>query len=267
MKRPAVTGIVKTGSADHSEDFIAPDRHLSGAEVPAALIAASRRRHLDQRYVQIVPAHAPSRSSRPSSSPSLPSATIKADRGSIIANQPEVFFMAEDIDASHTAGNAAATATPSMETATMADIDLSIDAPALPDVPTDDGGVGPISIDDIIVRIRAAHDQGMTINDINAHLLPIIGQQTAGHLLGLEASTPPAIDIMGEVQASFADDRNHPRLSPLLGTITSQVIENVGGSSKDGPPSSFCSTQLLHSMNIKSSAIPRNTTGTAQAYC
>jgi len=87
--------------------------------------------------------------------------------------------MAEDIDASHTAGNAA-TATPSMETATMADIDLSIDAPALPDVPAADGRGDDISIDDIVARIRAAHAQGMAIEDINNRLEVLLTDTATG---------------------------------------------------------------------------------------
>ena len=189
--------------------------------------------------------------------------------------------MAEDIDASHTAGNAAATATPSMETATMADIDLSIDAPALPDVPPDDGGVGPISIDDIIVRIRAAHDQGMTIEDINHRLEALLTTVTYAKSPPLPQSEgktsvkPPPPDANPAIDETGRERRTMPRpgsevwqstparSKPSAENSPDQVDLPPRGASRDShipaiPRSSehgraTCRTPLLHTKSSPSS--------------
>jgi hypothetical protein len=65
MQRPSDPGSIKARPARHCENLIAPDRHLSGAEMRTTPIAASRRCRLDQRYVDVFPTHAPSRSWQP----------------------------------------------------------------------------------------------------------------------------------------------------------------------------------------------------------
>ena len=78
-------------------------------------------------------------------------------------------------------------------------------------------------IDDIIDRLRAAHAAGITLDDITARLHPVIGPEDVSPLLELETSTPPAVEIMGEISAPSHRRRNDPRLNPLLGTKLSSA--------------------------------------------
>lgn len=111
--------------------------------------------------------------------------------------------------------------------------------------PTEDQPSSLTDIDELITRLRAAHDHGITIEELHAHLRPIIAQSGAGPLLGLETQTPPCTEKSDEITAMPEDISEDLRRNPLLGTSYSQSIENVGGSSQDGPLKSFCYDKLL----------------------
>jgi len=86
-------------------------------------------------------------------------------------------------------------------------------------------------------------------------------------LLGLETSTTPEIEITREISEPASETKRAPRRNPLLGTITSQVIENVGGSSQDGPPNSFCYDNLLRFGADSQQVKPRKSAGNGPRGC
>jgi hypothetical protein len=66
-----------------------------------------------------------------------------------------------------------------------------------------------------------------------------------GPLLGITSSAIPTIEKAGDFQIEPNDDAGIPLRSPLLGTSTSQGIENSRGSSERRSPESICYPKLL----------------------
>lgn len=99
------------------------------------------------------------------------------------------------------------------------------------DADVDDAQTSVTGIDDLIVQLRAAHDRGTTIEELHAHLRPIIDRGDVGPLLELE---PPTAEKAGENSTASEDARDDPRCNPLLGTISTKAlkalveIENIG---------------------------------------
>ena len=89
----------------------------------------------------------------------------------------------------------------------------------------------------------------------------------SGALLGLEPSSPPAIEKAGQNLTRPADLDHLPRHTPLLGTICSQRIDNAGGSSKRRSPESVCYTELLHNPGLQSPPNPRKSAVNGREGC
>ena len=79
-------------------------------------------------------------------------------------------------------------------------------------------------------------------------------------LLELEPSNPPNTEITGEKSVMSKDSNQNPRLAPLLGTITSQVIEISRGSSERRSPESVCYEKLLRENDPSSPVTPQKIT-------
>jgi hypothetical protein len=83
-----------------------------------------------------------------------------------------------------------------------------------------------------------------------------MGPADTSSLLGLE---PPAVEKAGQNPAQEIDADGQPRRAPLLGTSTSQGIENARGSSERRSPESVCYTELLREDGLSSGKKSRKT--------